>query len=337
VREQNDARLAEIIDMDHASSPAEKPKLVTRDGERPTAKGAPAFVTKTRFRSLSDPESLREFAKNLREGIYISSRDGRMLDANPAFLEMCGVRSIDELGEFGAASLYADSERRTAEMRILDRDGSVRDFEITLIRPDGELRTALDACYLIRDPETGEEFIHGILIDITARKQLEARLVEMSTHDALTGALNRRYLTEAEQRLTLDPQMRCGCIFVDIDHFKLYNDRYGHAAGDEVLRRMAQFLIRYVRSNEAVIRVGGDEFVIILDNADLAHTELVANRLRTEALDRAPVPFSLGWAAREQGEPLHKMLDRADQGLMEVRVVKRHSNPNQQRLIDGDI
>ena len=58
----------------------------------------------TRFRTLSDPESLREFAKNLREGIYISSREGHLLDANRAFLEIFGVDSVNELGEFAARS-----------------------------------------------------------------------------------------------------------------------------------------------------------------------------------------------------------------------------------------
>src|SRR5215211_4154183 len=84
------------------------------------------LVTSKRFRSLSDPESLREFAKNLREGIYISTRDGRMLDANRAFLETLGVRSLSELGEFGASSLYVDPARRAAQMELLERDGSVR-------------------------------------------------------------------------------------------------------------------------------------------------------------------------------------------------------------------
>jgi PAS domain S-box-containing protein len=162
----------------------------------PVAVGEPVFASATRFRSLSDPESLREFARNLREGIYISSLDGRLLDANPAFLEMCGVASIVELGEFGAASLFADPTRRTEQLALLHTQGSIREFEITLVRPDGERRTALDTCYLIRDPDTGETFIHGILIDITGRKQLEADLMELSTRDVLTGALNRHYLME---------------------------------------------------------------------------------------------------------------------------------------------
>jgi diguanylate cyclase (GGDEF)-like protein/PAS domain S-box-containing protein len=286
-------------------------------------------VTPTRFRTLSDPESLREFAKNLREGIYISSRDGHLFDANPAFLEIFGIERLSDLGEFAAVGLFVDPARRTAQLELLEKEGSVREFEIYLKRPDGEIRTVLDSCYLIHDPDTGEGFIHGVLIDITTRKQLEAALLEMSTHDPLTGALNRRHLMDIDARLAADPNRRCGCLFVDIDHFKIYNDRWGHTEGDNVLKRMARFLMRSVRVEESVIRIGGDEFVVILEDADATDTTTVADRLRSEALERAPVPFSLGWACREPGEPLQKLLDRADTGMMQVRVIKRQTDPRQ--------
>jgi diguanylate cyclase (GGDEF)-like protein/PAS domain S-box-containing protein len=291
----------------------------------PTEKPKRLVVSPTRFRSLSDPDSLREFARQLREGIYIITRDGRILDANPAFLEMFGVGS---LREFGAASdLFVDPSRRIEELRLLDRDGSVREFEIVVKRPDGAQRTVLDTCYLIRDPETGEEFVHGIIVDITSRKELEAQLRDLSTRDPLTGALNRRYLAELEHRFGGDPELGCGCIFVDIDHFKIYNDARGHGEGDEVLKRMVRFLMRYTRPEEAVVRFGGDEFIVILHGADSTGTKLVADRLRTEAFERAPVPFSLGWAVREPGESVQRLLDRADRGMMAVRVMKRQSDP----------
>jgi diguanylate cyclase (GGDEF)-like protein/PAS domain S-box-containing protein len=293
------------------------------------------IVTNARFRSLSDPESLREFTSKLREGIYIFSRDGRILDANPAFLAMLGVSSLAELGA-NASDLIVDPRRRAEEISLLDRDGSVREFEVTLTRPDGEQRTVLDTCYLIRDPETAEEFIHGIVIDITARKQLEAQLREMSTHDPLTGALNRRYLMEIEESFARDPLLRCGCVFVDIDHFKIYNDLHGHAEGDEVLKRLVRFLMRYTRSEEAVIRLGGDEFVVILHGSDASETKIVADRFRAEALEHAPVPFSLGWSAREPGETVQRMLDRADRGMMAVRVTKRQSDPRARLPAAGD-
>jgi diguanylate cyclase (GGDEF)-like protein/PAS domain S-box-containing protein len=295
----------------------------SRPAQKPKPAPPPQFQASTRFRSLSDPESLREFAKNLREGIYITTPDGRLLDCNPAFLEMVGITAASELGEYGANKLFVNIQQRVDEMLLLDRDGSVREFEISLLRADGETRTVLDTCYIIRDPDTGAEFIHGILIDITARKQLEASLLEASTHDALTGALNRRHLTAIEEQFANDPDLRYGCIFVDVDNFKQYNDTNGHLEGDEALKRMARFLMRYTRVEESVMRVGGDEFVVLLADADDEQTKAVADRLRIEALEHAPVAFSLGFASRERGETLQRLIDRADRGLMEVRVIRR--------------
>jgi diguanylate cyclase (GGDEF)-like protein len=216
-----------------------------------------------------------------------------------------------------------DPRQRELEMRLLERDGRVKEFEFQIKRPDGEVRWVLDTSYVLTDPETQERFCHGVLVDITARKHLEAELIEMSTHDALTGCLNRRYLDQLDMEFRLEPASRWGCIFVDIDQFKRYNDEHGHQAGDRVLVRMARFLMRHVRAEEAVVRVGGDEFVIILTGADQHRTKRVSERLRSSALKSAPVPFSLGWAAREPAEPLVKLLDRADRGLLQVRVEKR--------------
>jgi diguanylate cyclase (GGDEF)-like protein/PAS domain S-box-containing protein len=297
---------------------------------------ASASPLPTRFRSLSDPESLRLFAQNLLEGIYITTIDGRILDGNPACLHMFGARSVEELAGFRAADLLVEPERRIDELRFLERDGTVREFELTIRSLSGQVRTVLDTCFLIRDPGTNEQFCHGILVDITGRKALEAKLIEMSTHDPLTGALNRHYLKALTDALSLDPDMPCGCVFVDIDHFKLYNDQFGHQAGDEVLVRMSRFLMRYVRAEEAVLRVGGDEFVVMLRGAGPAETQRVADRLREHALRSAPVPFSLGWAAREAGEPLSHVLDRADHGMLAVRVVQRASDPRQQLAQSSD-
>ena len=242
-------------------------------------------------------------------------------------------RAIGDLGEFGAANLFVDINQRVEWMRLLDRDGSVHEFEMVLRRAGGETRTVLDTSYLIRDPDTGDELVHGILIDITARKALEASLYEASRRDALTGALNRRYLTVVEDAFDRDPSLKYGAIFVDVDNFKCYNDQWGHHEGDEMLRRMAFFLARDARADESVVRLGGDEFAVLLGGADEEHTRQVAERLRVEALDRAPVPFSLGYATRHHGESVQRLLDRADQALMAVRVVRRRTDPRQRIVI----
>ena len=278
---------------------------------------------RSRYRSLADPESLREFAKNLGEGIYITTPEGRILDANPAFLETFGVQSLDDFEGMSAYDLFLDPSQRELELKLLERDGRVKEFEFQIRRHDGEVRWVLDTSYVVTDPDTGERFFHGVLVDITGRKQLEGELIEMSTHDALTGCLNRRYLDQIEMVFHHDPTSRWGCIFVDIDRFKTYNDEHGHQAGDRVLVRMARFLMRQIRAEEAVVRVGGDEFVIVLSDADAERTQHVTERLKSSALKSAPVPFSLGWAAREAGESLVQLLDRADRELLNVRVEQR--------------
>ena len=284
---------------------------------------AASELPRARYRSLADPESLREFARNLGEGIYITTPEGRILDANPAFLEMFGVSALTDFDGMSAYDLFLDRSQRELELKLLARDGRVKEFEFQIKRPDGEIRWVLDTSYVVTDPDTGDRFCHGVLVDITGRKQLESELIEMSTHDALTGCLNRRYLDQLEMEFRRDPDARWGCLFVDIDHFKQWNDVHGHQAGDRVLVQMARFLMRHIRAEEAVVRVGGDEFAIILRNSDATRTRRVTERLRNSALKSAPAPFSLGWAARELGEPLVRLLDRADRGMMQVRVEKR--------------
>ncbi len=278
-------------------------------------------TTYPRFRSLSDPETLATFAQNLGEGIYITTEDGRVLDANPAFLKIFGVTSLNELQKYRVSD-FVDAEIRKEEVRLLEREGSIRDRELQITRPDGAVRTVLDTWYSNTDPETGESIFHGILVDITGRKNLERQLVEQSIRDPLTGCYNRRYLSTLYVAARAD-DAAWGCIYVDIDHFKQYNDIHGHAAGDAVLLKMSRFLMRHVRAEEPVVRMGGDEFLIALFDADQAATERVAERLEKAGEERGPVSFSLGWAAREKGESLEETVNRADGELIQVRVVRR--------------
>jgi diguanylate cyclase (GGDEF)-like protein/PAS domain S-box-containing protein len=285
-----------------------------------------------RFRSLQDPDSLRSLVANLREAIYISDRRGNILDANPAFFQLMGVRSLDDLKTFGANEMVVDPSRRLAEIELLERDGFVRDFELQLLRPDGGLLCVLDTMYSVLEQSSGETLYHGILVDITQRKKMEEELRQRSVRDPLTGCFNRRHLADLDEMLSPTDES-WGCLFIDIDHFKTYNDEHGHQMGDNTLIRMSRFLMRQVRAEEPVVRVGGDEFVIVLRGAVLASAQMVAERMRMAALRTAPVPFSLGWAVREPGESLMSTMNRADQNLLAVRVIER--TPTRTPKIEG--
>ena len=275
-----------------------------------------------RFRSLSDLNTLSELALRLKEGIYITTLDGDIIDANPAFLEMFGVESLEELRGFRTSD-FVRPEVREREMALLERDGSVRDIEFQLTRRDGEIRTVVDSAFLSVDPKTGDKYCHGVLVDITQRKELQTQLLELSIRDPLTGCYNRRYLNTVMRQCEAQPKGEWGCIYLDIDHFKQYNDTNGHAEGDSVLVKMARFLMRHVRAEEAVVRVGGDEFLVVLCDSGQDQTDHVATRLRTAAAMSAPVPFSMGWAARRNGESFEDTMVRADHRLLEVRVDER--------------
>jgi len=145
---------------------------------------------KKHLRSLSDPQTLSELALRLKEGIYITTLDGEIIDANPAFLEMFGVESLEELKGFRTSD-FVRAEVRAREMAALESEGSVRDIEFQLTRRDGRTRTVVDSAFLSVDPETGEKYCHGILVDITHRKELQTQLLELSIRDPLTGCYNR--------------------------------------------------------------------------------------------------------------------------------------------------
>ncbi|HQR47406.1 MAG TPA: sensor domain-containing diguanylate cyclase [Thermoanaerobaculia bacterium] len=266
--------------------------------------------------SLEDPENLRRFVRSLREGIYVSTPDGRVLEGNPAFFRMFGVSSLEELGR--VPDLLVDPGARDRELELLARDGVVRDFELGIRRKDGELRTVIDTCYVCGDPATGEKVFHGILIDITDRKRLEEQLLDQILRDPLTGCFNRRFL--ARFAAAHDPiGGTWGCIMVDVDGFKLYNDRFGHAAGDAVLTKLSRFLMRETRSEEVVVRMGGDEFLVVLPGADEAATESVVARLKAAAEAERLVPFSMGWATRTEREHLERTIVRADRRMIVVK------------------
>lgn len=273
--------------------------------------------------SLCDPATLRMLVSRLRTGVYITSRSGRLLDANPACLRLLGASSLKDLQRYSVEDLFVDPTQRSEELELIAQQGHVNEFELQLRDPrDGHIRTVLDTCYQVTDPTSGECIYHGILVDITDRKRLEEQLKEAAIRDPLTGCFNRRYLEEAEPEVTELGEW--GAIVLDIDQFKRFNDEHGHKAGDDVLIRTARFLFRQVRAEDAVVRMGGDEFLVLLAGPSSAATELVAGRLKNASHAQAPAPFTLGWAVRDGDETLERTIIRADRSLIRVRWDERH-------------
>lgn len=278
-------------------------------------------------RRLDDPDTLRGFLRRLRVGVYVTNPRGDIVDANPAFLEMLCVGSLEELRERRVEQVLVDPAARARELEVLHREGSIRDFELEIRCGDGAFRTVLDTAYVHHDGASGEVYYHGIFVDITDRKRLENLLLEQSLRDPLTGCFNRRHLAQLSERLRREDE-GWGCIVFDVDRFKHYNDAFGHDAGDTILVRLARFLVRQTREREAVVRMGGDEFAVVMPGADAEATDKVLARVRAPGPKEALVPFSVGWAVREGDEELEKTIQRADQMLLARRAEQRGLPPN---------
>ncbi len=139
----------------------------------------------------------------------------------------------------------------------------------------------------------GEKVIQCNIRDITERKHAEAELLksqalllEQSVRDHLTGLFNRRYLEATLDRELLRTgrkQLSLGVIMLDVDGFKHFNDTYGHAAGDVILRELGDLLPKQVRGEDIPCRYGGDEFIIVLPDVSGDVTRERAERIREHA------------------------------------------------------
>ena len=160
-----------------------------------------------------------------------------------------------------------------------------------------------------------------------------ARLSRLSQVDPLTGALNRRGLeTSFPEVPTHDSISPVSVIMADIDHFKDINDEHGHAAGDEVLKNVSRLLSEVVRAGDALVRYGGEEFLLVLPEVGLGRALIVAERARKAIAEqptpyaggRIPVTISLGVAERKPGENRGELLSRADAALYEAKAKGRN-------------
>jgi diguanylate cyclase len=148
--------------------------------------------------------------------------------------------------------------------------------------------------------------------------------------DPLTGLYNRRL---AEQRLTgeVSRSQRYGhpltVLVIDLNGFKQINDRHGHAAGDLVLKLFAERLNSAIRASDLAVRMGGDEFMVLLPECQPEQVQTLLNRLNSMAVEfhgeNIPVTYAAGWAGYRPGETAEQMLERADQALYADKRAKK--------------
>ncbi|HTS02875.1 MAG TPA: diguanylate cyclase, partial [Thermoanaerobaculia bacterium] len=206
------------------------------------------------------------FERNL-AGLYRTTLDGRILDCNSAFARILGYPSREDVLKVSALDLYSDPGDRESFLARLSQQRVLVNFEICLRRRDGSPVWVLANESLVEEPDA-EPVMDGSLIDITDRKRAEQQRWHQANHDALTDLPNRVLFNDRLSLAILHAQRRRQALvvmFLDLDHFKRVNDTLGHSAGDELLVKVADRLRRCIRQDDTVARVGGDEFLLLLN------------------------------------------------------------------------
>lgn len=250
--------------------------------------------------------------------VFLHDLRGNLLLVNPATAQALGHPADQLVGrqlqEFQPRAGREDFSQYLARVQA----GGADEGEFLIRSADGDHRHWRYSSRLSA-PVDGRAYVVGNAVDVTDQVQHTQALHERSLRDALTGAYNRRHLEAFEQS---HPPGPWAAITVDLDHFKQVNDTQGHDRGDQVLIEFAQFLGARVREGDSVVRLGGDEFLVLLAGADLDTLRATAGRLRMDA-GAAPCGFTIGSALREPGEALSSTIARADAAMYATRASMR--------------
>lgn len=222
--------------------------------------------------------------ENTLDGVLIADVDGVILSVNPGFTEITGYSAEEAVGQ-NPRMLHSDRHDEafyTAMWQEIKAKGQWNG-EIWNRRKDGDLYLQRMTISMVRD-DSGEAVRYvSVFSDITALWRKDEHIKHLAFHDALTDLPNRTLLMDRiNQKLLYSSREQCSLalMFLDLDQFKLVNDQFGHNVGDDLLKSVAKRLQALVRKSDTVARVGGDEFIFILnDPQGVNDVTYVANRI----------------------------------------------------------
>jgi diguanylate cyclase (GGDEF)-like protein/PAS domain S-box-containing protein len=284
---------------------------------------------------------MRNLLENSEERVFFKDSESRFVLVSEGFLSaLGGGRSLDELigkTDFDIFSLPHATEAFEDEQRVI-RSGKPMPAKIERETfPDRPDRWVSTVKLPLRDDGGNTIGTWGISRDVTAQVEAEKALAYQSLHDALTGLPNRVLLIDRAERMLARARRHrspIAALYVDLDGFKEINDNFGHAAGDELLRALAERLTSTIRDADSAGRLGGDEFVLLLESLEPdAGPELVAERIceviaqpfELEAVDgrSVSVTASIGIAVG-QGASADELLRDADFALYEAKAAGKN-------------
>lgn len=274
-----------------------------------------------------------------RDGIWDWDIENNSVFLSKRWKEIVGY-SEDELenklGVFEGMLHPDDRERVDKYMKhYLKGEFKHYDIEFRMKHKDGTYRWIMARGEALYDKKGIPFRMAGSHTDITEKKEMEKKLEALAATDDLTGLWNRRYffnIGEQECRRAIRYKAKLSMIMIDIDHFKVINDTFGHAAGDVVLKGVSDIFTHGLRDVDLAARIGGEEFAILMPNTDVAGAMVVAERLRKNIKmlnfeyeqQNIKITVSLGVTECCGKSTIDEMLKRSDEALYRAKNFGRN-------------
>lgn len=265
-------------------------------------------------------------AENSVDIICRSGMDRVIKYISPSCVQLLGWKPEERIGGMIDDLILAEDHPifAAAYSRLLAPGAQVVSGTVRARKKDGAVAWIEANGRLVRDTATGEpKEVVLVMRDITERKILEEKLSALALTDSLTGLMNRRSFDETltrEWKRAVRHGSQISLLFLDLDHFKRFNDRYGHQAGDDCLRAVAEAVSDAVRTTDRVARYGGEEISVILPSTSTAGAAETAEKVRSAVealrLSHEGNPEGAGWvtvsvgvatAVARRGEPVEGM------------------------------
>ncbi|WP_269581621.1 sensor domain-containing diguanylate cyclase [Roseibium sp. Sym1] len=277
-------------------------------------------------------DNLQAAIDNLPSPIFFKNRAGIYSGCNKAFEGFIGLPAAKVRG----SSVYDVAPQELAKVyeeadEALMREGGIQIYDAEVRFATGEYRTVTFHKAVTRDSESGEvNGLAGAMLDITERKKLEDQLTRAAERDDLTEAYNRRRFFELAAEA--DRSVPLSVLVLDVDYFKLLNDRHGHACGDTALCHLVSLLDTMLDHPHVFARAGGEEFYILLEDCDPEEAFQLAERIRAtvEATPHQhedkeiPLRVSIGVATAGKNEAVNQVIVRADDALYRAKQAGRN-------------
>jgi diguanylate cyclase (GGDEF)-like protein/PAS domain S-box-containing protein len=299
-------------------------------------------------KSLKETEDrFRLIVETAIEGIMVFDEHYRITFANKNMASMLEYTVEEMLGRSYSSFFAEEDQDIYREQEALRKSGRDSVYECGLLTKSGKKHWFLISARPLLGQSNRFEGSFAMLTDINERKVMEMalaeanrQLIELSNRDGLTGISNRRrfdtFLESEFSRLKAE-NAHLSIIFLDVDHFKAYNDLYGHLMGDECLKQIANVLANCVtRPDDLVARYGGEEFACVLPDTDLANAVLKAEEIQekvkelaiehkgSKVSDLITVSFGVATFNSASGVTIEEMMKFADKQLYKAKSLGRN-------------